>query len=85
MSGWGGVRAGAGRKHVPLAVRVEEGSFNASRPGHRRALLEDDLPEGVPLELREVQAKYRQAAADGNTGWMRHLAGVFEIRAIRLN
>lgn len=75
---WGGVRAGAGRPRVPLAVRVQEGSFNASRPGHRRALLEDELPAEAGTELRELQAKFRLASADGNRRWEGHLARLFE-------
>jgi hypothetical protein len=74
------VRPGAGRRRVPLVVRVREGSFDASRPGHRRALLEDDLPPGFPLELKELQAKFRGASADGNARWVGHLARVFEAK-----
>lgn len=61
-------------------VRVREGSFDASRPGHRRALLEDELPAKFPLEIREVQAKFRRASAEGNARWARHLARRFEAR-----
>jgi hypothetical protein len=53
--------------------------------GHRCALLEDDPPDEFPLELPELQEKYRWASADGNTRWMRHLADVFEIRVKRLS
>jgi len=65
---------------VPLAVRVRDGSFDAARPGHRRALLEDELLAGFPLELRELQALFRRAVADGDVGWARSLAGNFEVR-----
>jgi hypothetical protein len=77
-SGRGGVRVGAGRLRVSLAVRVQDGSFNASRPGHRRALLEDELPAEAATELRELQAKFRLASADGNERWLGHLARLFE-------
>jgi hypothetical protein len=82
---WGGVRAGAGRRRVPLAVRVREGSFDASRAGHRRALLEDELPAEFPEYLREWQALYRQAVAKGNLRWALSLAGTFRARVEAYN
>jgi hypothetical protein len=54
-SGWGGRRAGAGRKRRRLIDLVETGDFRWSNPRHRRLLVEDDslleLPEG---DLREA-------------------------------
>jgi hypothetical protein len=84
-SGRGGARAGAGRPRVPLAVRVAEGSFDASRPGHRRALLEDELQAGASELLRDTQANFREASAEGNVRWAGYLARVFQARLDRLS
>jgi hypothetical protein len=43
-------------------------------------LLEDELPDDAPLELRELQEKFRWAAADGNARWVGHLARLFEAK-----
>jgi hypothetical protein len=82
---WGGARTSAGRRRMPLVVRIREGSFNASRPGHRRALLEDELPADVPLELRGLQEKFRLASAQDNMRWAGHLARLFEAKLGRLS
>jgi hypothetical protein len=48
------------------------------RPLAVAELLEDELPKGTSPELRELQAKFRLASADGNRRWEGHLARLFE-------
>jgi hypothetical protein len=82
LSGWGGVRAGAGRRRVTLAELVAERRFSAGNHRHRRALVEDELPELEDVEkleqLRLLQDRFRSAHQRGARGYTSGLIKFFE-------
>lgn len=43
-------------------------------------MLEDELPDEAPLQLRELQETFRWASSQGNERWAGHLARLFEAR-----
>jgi hypothetical protein len=59
--GRGGARPGAGRPRLRLAQLVAERRFDWRSPRHRRALLEDELPE-MPATMVELAEAYRRTA-----------------------
>ncbi len=48
-----------GARRLKLAHLVAERRFDWRSPRHRRALLEDELPEDLPSELRTLAEAYR--------------------------
>ena len=68
------VRGGGVCRSLYGCVRVRS---MLRRPGHRRTLLEDELPDGVAPKLRDLQETFRYASAQGNAGWAWHLARLF--------
>ena len=60
--GRGGARPGAGRPRLRLAQLVERRRFDPFNPRHRRALLEDELPEGMVPEVASLAEAYRREA-----------------------
>ena len=80
----GGARPGSGPKPGKLADLVEEGRFDPRNQRHRQKLFRDDLPLGVPGELRHLQETYRVMHEAGIRSSASSLADLFAHRVHEL-
>lgn len=79
-SGHGGARPGSGRPRVTLLELVRERRFDWRNSGHRRALLEDELPLGEfadPVRVERVVVEYRLRQQIGDRSGASFLARSF--------
>ena len=68
--GRGGARPGAGRPRLRLVELVERRRFHPFNPRHRRALLEDDLPDSLTPLQRQLAEAYRHGAGAPAASWV---------------